>query len=125
MWLTDRLVPDHKTIADFRKGASASKTFATWLRRTFTFFQPAKGSLITTQTKKMDWSWAGFRLSALARMASRRRLAVLEMRTNSSLLTASPRTIAPCSCSAQSVSPAAWRIRSRSTSVTLPPASVS
>jgi hypothetical protein len=41
-----------------RKGASASRTFATWLRRTFTFVLPVRGSPTTIRTRKMDWSCA-------------------------------------------------------------------
>src|SRR3979409_109988 len=41
-----------------RKDASASRTFATWLRRTFTFVLPVRGSPTTIRTRKMDWSCA-------------------------------------------------------------------
>jgi transposase len=47
-------LPKPMTSNSRRKGASASKTFATWLRRTFTFVLPTKGSPIITRTKKMD-----------------------------------------------------------------------
>jgi transposase len=41
-----------------RKGASASRTSATWRRRTFTFVLPVKGSPTITRTRKMEWSCA-------------------------------------------------------------------
>ena len=51
-------LPKPMTSDSRRKGASASRTSATWLRRTFTFVPPVKGSPTATRTRKMDWSCA-------------------------------------------------------------------
>jgi transposase len=39
-----------------RKAASASRVFATWLRRTSTFVLPVRSSRATLRTRKRDWS---------------------------------------------------------------------
>ena len=39
-----------------RQVASASRIFATWLRRTSTFVLPVRSSPTTSRTRKMDWS---------------------------------------------------------------------
>ena len=51
-------LPKPMTSDSKAEGASASRTSATWRRRTFTFALPAKGSPTTTRTRKMDWSCA-------------------------------------------------------------------
>jgi transposase len=47
-----------KPMTSNSKGASASRTFAMWLRRTFIFVPPAKGSPTTIRPRKTDWSCA-------------------------------------------------------------------
>ena len=51
-------LPKPMTSNQRRKGASASRTSAMWLKRTFTFVPPVKGSPTTTRPRKTGWPCA-------------------------------------------------------------------